>query len=205
MALADDSAAGKIVRCQTCGEQIQVPQGPTPTPPVHSSVPQPQHRSYSQPAYPQPQLSPRAISTIGCLTVIVVFGVILAFSSSGSRKAEEQRREALTPEQRAAEDKAKAEAEKAGDKYEAMVMAERFAKAFLKYPDDAEFVPGQDAGLTDTINGQRHWVIDGKVKAANALGAKLTHTYSVQLYYKGNGVWQPRAIAIDDEQVFYEH
>lgn len=110
---------------------------------------------------------------------------------------------------RAAEAEAKRkEQEKQGDESEAKVMAEEFVKKSLKYPDDAEFNQwgtDQDAGLTEPINGQRHWVVDGKVKAANALGAKLTHTYKVQLYRTGGkSNWALVGLWIDGEQKFWK-
>jgi hypothetical protein len=85
---------------------------------------------------------------------------------------------------------------------EAEVMAERFVKQFLKYPDDAEFIIRPDVGRTKPIGGIYYWVIDGKVKAANAFGAKLTRSYSVEIYKKGDS-WHPRAVTIDGEQLFF--
>jgi Ni/Co efflux regulator RcnB len=127
------------------------------------------------------------------------------------RAAEEQRRASLTPAQREAENKARQEAEsrrtereKEGDQSGAETMAPEFVKRCLKFPDDAEFDWADSAVLTEPINGQRHWLVSGKVKAANALGAKLTHAYCVQLYHKGDGVWQPRSVIIDGEQVFFD-
>lgn len=47
----------------------------------------------------------------------------------------------------------------------------------LKYPDDSEFAWFPDCGKT----ADGRWVVKGKVKAANAFGAKLTHSYGVIL------------------------
>jgi hypothetical protein len=137
---------------------------------------------------------PGILSILAAFMVLVIFILCVGVSS---RRAEQQRLESVTPAQRAAEDKAKADAEKEGDEYGAMVMAERFVKVCLKYADDAEFVPDQYAALTQpNHDGQRDWVVRGKVKAANGFGTKLTHPYDVQLYKK-NGEWKLRNIMID--------
>ena len=128
---------------------------------------------------------------LGCLIILLVVGFVAFFLCAIEIP--------LTPEQKAAQDTEKAENDERSAAWE---MAEHFVSVFLKYPDDSEFLGVPDFGRTEPIDGIRHWGVTGKVKAANAFGIKLTHTYFVELYKKGDK-WYPRAVKIDGKEVVF--
>jgi len=92
-----------------------------------------------------------------------------------------------------------------GTWWDACAAAERLVRAQLQHPDDAEFIMALERDCTRTapVKGQRHWIVTGKVKAANGFGAKLTIPYGIQLYKSGS-TWQAEMVKLDGEIVFYE-
>lgn len=96
--------------------------------------------------------------------------------------------------------KQQAQDAKYGDEIDARVQAEAVVKKLLKYPHDADFSWLSSARLTEG-DGPRNWVVNGTVKAANALGAKRTHEYQVTLNAEG-GEWKVVVVYIDRNLVY---
>jgi DNA-binding protein YbaB len=90
---------------------------------------------------------------------------------------------------------------------DAEVFSKDSVRRFLKYPDDASFeVPGPAFGLPEAVKDE--WNDDrttcrcsGKVKAKNALGAELTHTWRTFIHLNGD-TWELVSCEIDGEFVY---
>jgi len=86
-----------------------------------------------------------------------------------------------------------------GSEFRAYAAAENLVRQHLKWPDDASFSWGKEAMLVDSEVGGKDWIVKGKVKAANAMGAKLTYNYAVRMQYQGNGEWKAWKVMVGDE------
>ena len=141
-----------------------------------------------------------AISAISLMLGLALAGFDLmheanrrsASRQNNARRKTKQKESIAAQAEAEKKEKAEVKAER-----EAEVNAELFVKQSLKYPDDAEFPwTGQHAVPTEPIDGQRYWVVIGKVKATNGFGHKLTHNYRVDLYRKA-GEWKLRDVTLD--------
>jgi len=84
-------------------------------------------------------------------------------------------------------------------------MAERFVRSHLKYPDDAEFVMALERDCGEMyVEGKHFWLVKGKVKAANAFGARLTTRYGIALRKSAPSTWRPALIKLDGEIVYVD-
>jgi len=125
-----------------------------------------------------------------------------------TRIAEANRRASLSPDQRAAEDKAAADAAaKETDEEElkslrasASVYSENCVRACLKHPDDASFgfwdVPDVGYNKDRTI-----FSCSSKVKAMNDFGAELTYRWETILYRDAQR-WTLVSCTIDGKVVY---
>jgi hypothetical protein len=125
-----------------------------------------------------------------------------------ARRAEEQRRQSLTPEQRAEEDrikaeqaaKAEAEQQRASRELEVQLVSEDYVRKFLKFPDDADFGFWSVPDVKSNQAGDTFYV-ESKVKAKNALGAQLTYRWQTIVFLDG-GTWQLVSCVIDGKKVY---
>lgn len=105
-------------------------------------------------------------------------------------------------EKRAEEEAKRAERSLAFDReVDAQTFAVDYVKQYLKYPLDAEFGWGQQV----RTDGNGIYFVTGTVKAANALGAKLTHEYIVKMELDDRGgtdTWSLLACQVGDELLF---
>lgn len=148
---------------------------------------------------------------LGTIVLLIVF-VWLVNSCiekhNQARRAEEQRRASLTPEQRMEEDKKQAEEEAKRKretelerrKIDAELYSKDYIRKFLKHPDDASF------GFWDIPEIKWNEVQDtfycsSKVKAKNDFGAELTYRWQTILTLNGN-TWELVSCAIDGETVY---
>jgi hypothetical protein len=149
--------------------------------------------------------------SLGCLILIVIagFGINTCVQKQEAVKvAEQQRRTALTPEQRAAEDKAAAdEAAKQKADAEALVLdsqagerSKDFVLQFLKHPDDASF--GVFATPDVTHNETRNvFYCRSTVKAKNDFGMQLTYRWETIISFESN-TWSLVSCQIDGKTVY---
>lgn len=83
--------------------------------------------------------------------------------------------------------------------YEAASFAEESVRGFTRFPLDATF----PATTARRANSKRLWIVDGTVKAKNALGGELTHQWNAWVWHK-DGRWALASCTIDDELVFID-
>ena len=122
-------------------------------------------------------------------------------------RAEKQRRDSLTPEQRAEDDRIKAEQAANAEakrkrerrEIEAQRVSKDYVREFLKFPDDANFgfwsvpdVKSNEAGDT--------FYVESKVKAKNSFGAELTYRWQTIVFLDG-GTWELVSCVIDGKVV----
>lgn len=154
---------------------------------------------------------------VNLLSAIVLIGLIVwginscVERSNQARRAEEQRRSALTPEQRAEEDrnkgeeqaKAKAEQELSTRQINAELVSQKYVREFLKHPDDASFGTW-DVPDIKWNEEQDTFYVSSKVKAKNDFGALLTYRWQtiVMLDSPENNAWKLVSCAIDGETVY---
>ena len=87
-----------------------------------------------------------------------------------------------------------------GSEAGAVVAANEWVRVSLKSPPDIAFEE-ITAGKTGDVEGKRHWVIKGKVKASNASGAKLTHNYEANVSYGEDKQWKLWELTIDGKSI----
>jgi len=130
--------------------------------------------------------------------------------SDRARRAEEQRRAALTPEQRAEEDRRSeaarntenAEAELTNRKAHAETFSEKCVKRFLKHPDDASF--GLWSVPDIRWNAQRTaFYVSSTVKAKNDFGGQLTYRWQTIVLLDGE-IWKLVSCAIDGSTMYHD-
>jgi hypothetical protein len=120
--------------------------------------------------------------------------------------AETNRRNAITPEQRAEEDRQAAEKEKASERevevQRLKISAERtckdYVRQFLRWPDDASF-----PWFGCEISANREGTVfgcQGTVKAKNDFGGELTHRWGA-IVYLDDDVWRLVTMVIDGQTI----
>lgn len=135
-------------------------------------------------------------SRIAAILLLCGLAGIGIYSCDKNRQAgrfvEQQRRDALTPEQRTAEDKTAAETKAAEEKgarterlkIEAGEACEGYVRDSLKFPDDASF-PWLGCDVTANSEGDV-FACEGKVTAKNGFGAALTYRFAAIVYLDGD-------------------
>ena len=126
----------------------------------------------------------------GCLVLVLLAG----FGLYSCMEHENARRAALTPSQRAAEDKT-AETEQL--KIKVRRVAEGYVRNFLKFPDDASFGWGGDASANPEGDV---FGCEGTVRAKNAFGAALTYRWEAIVFLDGD-TWRLVTLVIDGKTV----
>jgi hypothetical protein len=129
---------------------------------------------------------------IGLVVISVAFGTCQGERESRQTATREQHRVAkLTPEQRTAEAKRKAAADKARKDAEALrdavYMCRTFIKRSLRDPDSAEFELAEDSYSKAESPGIYHVQVDGRAK--NGFGGYNRSTWDCRLADVGNDKW----------------
>jgi len=211
-----------LIKCRECGQKVS-------------------SKAHACPNCGGPIKKPGQTSaSSGCLSkfvsAAVLIGAVAWFINSCEersmqvRKAEEQRRAALTPEQRAEEDRQKAEvaakaqameqeearqrAEEAAiarakeqeeallfsRQVDATTVSQQYVLKFLKHPDDATFGFWSVPDMSWNKE-QDAFYLSSKVKAKNDFGAELTYRWATIVMLEGN-TWNLVSCAIGDKIVY---
>jgi hypothetical protein len=156
----------------------------------------------------KPGLGSRFVAAL-LLLGLAGYGINSCFNKvEQSRKAEDARRAALTPEQRIEEDRRAAEEKADRDREvqrevrqaEAVEYSKECVRRFLKYPDDASFGFWDIPDVKYNAEGNTFSCFS-KVKAKNAFGAELTHRWGTIVTIK-DGTWKLAMLVIDDETLY---
>lgn len=85
---------------------------------------------------------------------------------------------------------------------DAKLYGRKAVQQHLKWPDDAEFLGGEEVFYVE--GKPMYFQVVGKVKAANALGAKLTHPFvaEVRLHHPARKEWRFHYVELNGEVLF---
>lgn len=143
------------------------------------------------------------------LVVLMGWGIDSCMKHAGQAdRLERDRRAAMTPDQRAEDERqaveraaiVDAEAALMGRRLEAERVSQTHIRRFLKHPDDASFgvwtVPDTRWNAEGTV-----FHVASRVKARNDFGAELTYRWQTIIFLDGD-TWRLVSCIIDGEQMY---